>query len=136
MPLTDPIKRAQYQREYYMNNKKKLHPTTYKTKHSEPIVDDGIVYEPTTDVEYSDDEDDDEIQQIIQMTPPPTLKKNYYQQPYDVETEYDRFLYNREYIPYPNHILPFVQNNLRNIQPTRPMVQQHNLNLPLKYTFV
>jgi hypothetical protein len=136
MPIKDPIKRAQYHRAYYMNNKKKLHVQTYKSKHAESIVDDSIADEPTTDVEYSDDEDDDEIQQINRVTPPPTLKKNYYQQPYDVDHEYDRFLYNREYIPYPPHIHPFIQHNLRNIQPSRPMVQQPNLNLPLKYTFV
>ena len=130
MPLSKE-KMKEYNKKYYREKIKKDGSRNYKQSNTPPpsIVDD----EPTTDVEYSDDEDDDEIQQ---MTPTPSLKKNYYQQPHNVDTEYDRFLYNREYIPYPNHILPFVQNNLRNIQPTRPMIQQHNLNLPLKYTFL
>ena len=108
MPFKDPIQRKQYHKNYY-ETKQKNQP---KKELTPPT--------PTEDAEYSD-KDDIEIQSKNKIS---------------VDTEYDQFLHNKEYIPYPPHIQPFIQNNLRNIQPIRPMIQQHNQNLPTHFTFV
>ena len=113
MPFKDSAVRKQYMKLYYQTKLKT--PTSRDYKNPQPIS-------PTT-TEYDEYNDDDtEIQQ-------PKNK-------IDVDTEYDQFLHNKEYIPYPPHIQPFIKNNLRNIQPTRPMMSHHNQNLPTHFTFV
>lgn len=117
MPFKDPIQRKNYHKNYY-ETKQKNKPKKEQTP--PPTTDDD---------EYSDTEY--EIEDV--PSPPQKIVKP---QSYNVDTEYTNYLYNKEYIPYPQHIQPFIQNNLRNIQPTRPMVSQHNQNLPNKYIFL
>ena len=112
MPFKDPIQRKQYHKNYYETKqknqpKKELTPPT-----------------PTDDNEYSD-EDDIEIQQSKNKITPSSYGTN----PINVNTEYDQFLRNREYIhPPPQHINPYIQNHIQHIRPT-----QH---LSTQFTFV
>jgi hypothetical protein len=116
MPQTNRADYKQYQREYYLKNLKKPNSRSYITKNTTRPP-------PPSNENNSDDDDDaEEIQQ-----PKHKIK---------VDEEYTNYLHTKEYIPYPQHILPFIENNLRNIQPIRPMVQQHNQNLPNKYIFI
>ena len=87
MPISDPIKRKEYEREYYLKHNKKNGSQTYKKSYKhEPIIDkisktipsysvNPIIEPHNVDTEYSDFEDDfeDDIPPPLNQPPKATF---------------------------------------------------------------
>lgn len=127
MPIKNEIKRKEYMKLYYQTKLKTPTSRTYTKK------------EPTPPLPTEDDEEYNDMEYETEDLPSPPQKivKPQSKNKINVDTEYTNYLRNREYIrPPPHHINPYIKNHIQHLKPTRPMMSQHNQNLPNKYIFL